>query len=107
MDREDDARTPRTQMGYQMRERIAALRSTARTGHLGNTRDGWDDANAEMVEADHRDDGDAYHEAWQQGEEAERERTILEQEEWEVGERLANQYQPTRLPWATRGTSSS
>ncbi len=98
MDREDDARTPCTQMGKDMRERIASFRNTARAEYLHNTQDGWDDANAEMVDADHRDDGDGYYEAWERAEEAERARTILEQEEQEVSERLANQYEPARAP---------
>ncbi len=96
----DDPReqVPSTEMGRQMRERLAAFRSTARTEYLHNTQDGWDDANAEMVDADHRDDGDGYFEAWERSEEANRARTILEQEEREVSERLAYQYEPARAP---------
>ncbi len=96
----DDPReqAPSTRMGRQMRERMAAFRSTARTEYLHSTQDGWDDANAEMVEADHRDDGDGYHQAWERAEEVERARTILEQQEREVSERLARQYEPARAP---------
>ncbi len=96
----DDPReqVPSTRMGRQMRERIVAFRSTARTEHHQNSQDGWDDANAQMVEAGYRDDGDGYHEAWERAEEAERARTILEEEEREVSERLANQYEPARAP---------
>ncbi len=95
----DDPReqVPSTRMGRQMRERIAAFRSTARTEYLHSTQDGWDEANAEMVEADHRNDGDGYHPAWERSEEANRAGTILEQER-EVTERLANQYEPARAP---------
>ncbi len=96
----DDPReqAPSTHMGRQMRERIAAFRSIARTEYQHNTQDGWDDANAEMVDADHRDDGDTYHEAWQRAEEPQDVRTVLEQEEREVAERLAYQYEPARAP---------
>ncbi len=95
----DDPRVqvPSTEMGRQMRERIAAFRSTARTEYLHKTQDGWDDANAEMVDTDHRNDGDGYHEAWERSEEAERARTILEDER-EVSERLVRQYEPARAP---------
>ncbi len=96
----DDPRVqvPSTEMGRQMRERIAAFRSTARTEYLHKTQDGWDDANAEMVDADHRDDGDGYHQAWEWAEEAQDVRAILEQEEREVSERLVRQYEPARAP---------
>ncbi len=95
----DDPRVqvPSTEMGRQMRERIAAFRSTARTEYLHKTQDGWDDANAEMVDTDHRNDGDGYHPAWERSEEAERARTILEDER-EVSERLVRQYEPARAP---------
>ncbi len=89
---------PSTRMGRQMRERIAAFRSTARTKYLHSTQDGGDEANAQMLEAGHRDDGDGYHEAWERAEEAERVRMILEQEEREVSERLVRQYEPARAP---------
>ncbi|MDP9380930.1 MAG: hypothetical protein M3Q29_12425 [Chloroflexota bacterium] len=100
MDYGDDPRVqvPSTEMGRQMRERIAAFRSTARTEYLHSTQDGWDEANAQMLEAGHRDGGDDYHEAWERAEEGESARTILEQEEREVAERLANQYEPARAP---------
>ncbi len=96
----DDPReqVPSTRMGRQMRERIAAFRSTARAEYLHNTQDGWDDANAEMVDVDHRNDGDGYQQAWERAEEAERARTILEEEEREVSERLVRQYEPARAP---------
>ncbi len=96
----DDPReqVPSTRMGRQMRERIEVFRSTARTEHHQNSQDGWDEANAQMLEADHRDDGDAYHQAWERAEEAERERTMLEEDEREVSWRLARQYEPARAP---------
>ncbi len=96
----DDPReqVPSTRMGRQMRERIASFRTAARAEYHQNSQDGWDDANAEMVDADHRNDGDGYHQAWERAEEAERARTMLEQEEREVAERLAYQYEPARAP---------
>ncbi len=95
----DDPReqVPSTRMGRQMRERLAAFRSTGRNEHHQSSQDGWDDANAEMLEADHRDDGDGYHEARERAEEGESPRAVLEQER-EVTERLANQYEPARAP---------
>ncbi len=100
MDYGDDPReqASSTRMGRQMRERIASFRNTARAEYLHSTQDGWDDANAEMVKADHRNDGDGYFEAWERAEEVESARTVLEQEEREVSERLVRQYEPARAP---------
>ncbi len=96
----DDPReqVPSTRMGRQMRERIAVFRTAARTEYHQNSQDGWYDANADMVDADYRDDGDGYQQAWERAEEGESARTMLEQEEREVSERLANQFQPARVP---------
>lgn len=102
----DDPReqVPSPRMGRQMRERLAAFRSTGRNEHHQNSQDGWDDANAEMLEADHRDDGEGYHEARERAEEGESARYSSRNGRQPSGWRISTSRQGLR--WATRGTSS-